>query len=223
MRSPLARANAEHTDLAHRAPPKMGYAPGFLVPIVRNTTPNGLSYGRIPMTNLQCQDAASPTGVVLLAATISHHDDDSPPPGRHVAPQPLRQSARRQRGAPLILIVDDDESISSLLADLLDDAGYRTLTANDAEMAFKLAAQSEPDLILTDYMMPNHDGVHLRHRLRADPRLSRIPFALMSSGRPRLPSLAGVPFLPKPFDIDDVITFVERYLHTPPTRLHGDG
>ncbi len=121
----------------------------------------------------------------------------------------------------IILIVDDDMYIGDLLKELLEDAGFQVLVAIDAVMAYRLAARHDPDLILTDYYMPIMDGVSLRHQLKDDPYLGTIPFALMSSRRTRLPGMEGVPFLAKPFDIDDVITFINR--HVRQTRLHGDG
>lgn len=148
------------------------------------------------------------------AWSASLRDQASPMPEIHQ----LRQIDANE---PLILIVDDDAYIGDLMKELLEDAGFAVLVALDAEMAYTLAARHDPDLILTDYMMPITDGVLLRQRLKADPKLSTIPFALMSSRRARLPGMEGVPFLAKPFDIDDVITFVNRhrrYIH-----LHGEG
>ena len=117
---------------------------------------------------------------------------------------------------PLVLIVDDDVYIGDLVKEVLDDAGYELQIAANAEMAFRIAQRDNPDLILTDYKMPLSDGVSLYWRIKGEPALQAIPFTLMSSRRARLPGMEGVPFLPKPFDIDDVITFVQRHCRQSP-------
>lgn len=124
--------------------------------------------------------------------------------------------------APFVLVVDDDQFIGELLAELLAEAGFRVEVVYDGNAAFDVAMREAPALILTDFMMPTCDGARLARRLLAEPRTRDVPLAIMSSARPRLAGLEGVPFLPKPFDIDDVITFVQRHVrqdHIP----HGEG
>lgn len=124
--------------------------------------------------------------------------------------------------APFVLVVDDDQFIGELLSELLMEAGFRVEVVYDGNAAFDVAMREAPALILTDFMMPTCDGARLARRLLAEPRTHDVPLAIMSSARPRLAGLEGVPFLPKPFDIDDVITFVQRHVrqeHIP----HGEG
>jgi CheY-like chemotaxis protein len=124
--------------------------------------------------------------------------------------------------SPFILVVDDDRLIGELLAELLKEAGFRVSVVSNGNEAFEIAQLEGPDLILSDIMMPECNGEMLANRLRANPNTQDIPMTLMSSTRPRLPHLSNIPFLPKPFDIDDVIDFVWRYVrvkHYP----HGEG
>lgn len=147
----------------------------------------------------------------------------------HAFPQPpvLRQPLVLDRAVdytPVVLIVDDDQFICELLHELLSEAGFAVRVAYDAETAFREACESAPDLILSDYMMPTaDDGLQLARRLRAHPHTSHTPLALMSSARPRLSGMEGVPFLPKPFDIDDVLMFVNRHMLHREQLPHGEG
>jgi len=120
-----------------------------------------------------------------------------------------------------ILVVDDDHFIGELLAELLAEVGFRVEVVFNGQDAYAVACNEAPALILTDFMMPDCDGERLAHRLRENPKTRGVPLALMSSARPRLTSLAGIPFLPKPFDIDDVLAFVNRYVTS--NYPHGEG
>jgi CheY-like chemotaxis protein len=113
----------------------------------------------------------------------------------------------------LILVVDDDVTIATLLCNLFADSGFTAAAAYSANEAFTRALELTPSLILIDVMMPGGNGDKLVERLQAHPATAHIPVALMSSDRPRLGHMSGVPFLPKPFDIEDVVSFVQRHVH----------
>ncbi|MBA3826488.1 MAG: response regulator [Ktedonobacterales bacterium] len=112
----------------------------------------------------------------------------------------------------LILVVDDDVTIATLLCNLFADAGFTAAAAYSADEAFARALELLPSLILIDVMMPGGNGDKLVQRLQEQPATQHIPVALMSSDRPRLVHMSGVPFLPKPFDIEDVVAFVKRHV-----------
>jgi two-component system response regulator MtrA len=107
-----------------------------------------------------------------------------------------------------VLIVDDDESIAELLADLLAGEGYRAVIAHDGATALDFARTERPDMVLSDCMMPGLSGTQLAQELRRSPTTRSIALALMSSTRPRDLSMPNVPFLAKPFEIDDVLNLV---------------
>lgn len=106
-----------------------------------------------------------------------------------------------------ILIVDDERVICDLLAELLEEEGYRVIRAYDGVSGLASAELRRPDLILTDVMMPGIDGVTLIRRLRE--RGVRAPAVLMSAVYAEI-DLPGVRFVPKPFDVDDILDVVER-------------
>jgi two-component system, OmpR family, response regulator VicR len=114
-----------------------------------------------------------------------------------------------------VLVVDDDQAIADLLAEVLQDAGYRVLTAGNGESGYVVARALHPAIILTDYMMPQMNGEQLVQALQGQHATRDIPVVLMSSTRPSKAELRCVPFLPKPFDIDDVLDIVESTTSAP--------
>lgn len=83
--------------------------------------------------------------------------------------------------APMVLVVDDDASITEVIRAAMEDEGYRVLTAVDGG-ALPLAHTQRPDVILLDLHMPAMDGAEVSRRLRADPATAHIPIIVMSAG-----------------------------------------
>ena len=69
------------------------------------------------------------------------------------------------KDAPLIMIVDDDKAILSVLGRFISSLGYSVMTAEDGEEAGRLAAERRPDIALLDIYMPNKDGLTLLREL----------------------------------------------------------
>lgn len=107
-----------------------------------------------------------------------------------------------------ILVVDDEQSIAQLLYDVLGAAGYRVLIASNGRSALATARREHPALVLTDRMMPELDGLQFAHRLRANASTRDIPIIVMSSTRPDREAMGDIPFLAKPFDLDDLLATV---------------
>lgn len=145
--------------------------------------------------------------------------------GRDAGPtHPLAPGHGHKHDRFTVLIVDDDESIAELLADLLEGEGYRAIIANDGLAALESARTQRPDMILSDCMMPGLSGTQLAQELRRSPVTRSIALVLMSSTRPRGLSVEQVPFLAKPFEIDDVLALVEHYSRGPVSaQLYGEG
>jgi DNA-binding response OmpR family regulator len=116
----------------------------------------------------------------------------------------------------LILIVEDDQAMGRLLKEFLRDFGYEVEVANDAQAAYILAVELLPQLMLIDLMLPKENGDTLVMRLRQNPATNAIPVALMSCTRPELTHMGGVPFLPKPFDTEELLALINRNLHRDP-------
>src|SRR5690242_12329420 len=85
---------------------------------------------------------------------------------------------------PTILVVEDEEPVQQLVADLLDGEGYHVLVADDGLQALTLIHTTCPDLVLTDLMMPVMNGVELCRRLRADALTCHVPIVVMTAAGP---------------------------------------
>ena len=66
-----------------------------------------------------------------------------------------------------ILVVDDDPAIAALVEETLSEESYEVVPTGAAD-ALRLAHKLRPDVILTDYAMPDMDGAEISRRLRAD-------------------------------------------------------
>lgn len=111
-----------------------------------------------------------------------------------------------------ILIVDDEEPVRDFLAQLLTDAGHRTLQAVNGAEALEVVEKERPDLVVSDIMMPVLNGAELCRRLKARADTPVIPVILMSSAGARAADGAGADaFIVKPFDLDHMEALVGRW------------
>jgi len=83
-----------------------------------------------------------------------------------------------------ILLVDDDVRILASLQALLEAEGYRVLLALNGEAAVSVTDIEDPDLIVTDWMMPVLDGVAFCRRLKANRATARIPVVMLTAAVP---------------------------------------
>jgi CheY-like chemotaxis protein len=113
-----------------------------------------------------------------------------------------------------ILVVDDEIDIVNLVVELLQDEGYEVRSAFNGEMALAAIAQQQPAMILMDMYMPQMTGIMLLEHLRTN-GISAIPVVLMTASPRAAESLLNmdlVDYLPKPFDIDQLLQCVARNL-----------
>lgn len=109
----------------------------------------------------------------------------------------------------LVLVVDDEESLCELLAEVL--AGeYEVIKAFNGKAAYDLAREKKPDMIISDVMMPHMSGVELLKALREDEETSHIPVILLSAAPLRAKVSEASAFLTKPFEIEVLEKVVAR-------------
>jgi len=120
----------------------------------------------------------------------------------------------------LILVVDDDEPIRNLEANVFEDAGYEVVVAGDGLIALEKIAARRPDLVTLDLVMPGLDGwgviERLRHVADAPPivvvsgREGELPYAA-PSGTGSLDRCVAA-YVTKPFHVQDLLTTCRRVL-----------
>jgi CheY-like chemotaxis protein len=116
-----------------------------------------------------------------------------------------------QRGAPLVLLVEDDAAVRSTLAAILHDEGCDIIIAPNGFDALVALEQHEPDVVVLDWMMPVVDGQNFLQALRTEYKRA-TPVLVISAGRVNEETAldAGADgYLRKPFDIDELM----RLLH----------
>ena len=82
--------------------------------------------------------------------------------------------------APRILIVDDNPDCRAVLACYLQQLGYEIFQAEDSSKAIGQAIAEQPDLILTDFRLPDMDAVEAAIILKRDPSAARIPIIVLT-------------------------------------------
>ena len=118
---------------------------------------------------------------------------------------------------PRVLVVDDEELVRSMARELLEELGYRVVTARDGLEGVEVYRNSaqRPDLVLLDLVMPRMGG---RECLRALQRFDPSVRVLLSSGWPGDEQERGAPldgaagFLPKPYQLAVLASAVARAL-----------
>jgi len=113
-----------------------------------------------------------------------------------------------------ILIVDDEQSIRTTLAKILEDEGHRTAVAESGEEALAQAAREEFDLIILDLWLPGVDGMAVLERLRA----AGAPPVIVISGHGNIETavkatrLGAYDFLEKPLSLERVVLTISHAL-----------
>lgn len=114
-----------------------------------------------------------------------------------------------------LLLAEDDRSVRTSLARALELEGYSVELAENGEAAMTACIAGEPDLIVSDWMMPYLDGINLCQRLRA--RGSQVPILMLTARTElgdRVTALdAGADdFLPKPFALEELLARIRALL-----------
>lgn len=115
-----------------------------------------------------------------------------------------------------ILVVDDDRAILEMLRDVLTYYGYDVNILSRGDRVFEKIDEYHPDLILMDIMLAGMDGRIICHAIKSYKTTSDIPVILISATENGASCLTkdGAPddFVPKPFNVDDLIGKIEHQL-----------
>ncbi|MDB6115312.1 MAG: rpfC 5 [Lacunisphaera sp.] len=116
---------------------------------------------------------------------------------------------------PRILIIDDDEEVRAVIAELLTLSGYDTAEAVSGQQGLEFAASMKPDLILLDVVMPGVDGWGVLTKLQNSPELADIPVIVLSAvaDTEMAMSLGAASVLLKPVDASRLTSEIAIQLH----------
>ncbi|MCR4324976.1 MAG: response regulator [Candidatus Curtissbacteria bacterium] len=114
-----------------------------------------------------------------------------------------------------ILVIDDDSAILEATRIILEDKGYVISTLNSGELIHKVIKKEKPNLIIIDVWLPGEDGDKITQKLKSKDGTKKIPVVLMSANQD-VKKIAkenkAEGFLSKPFEIDDLLSLVEKHL-----------
>lgn len=114
-----------------------------------------------------------------------------------------------------ILVVDDEQSIVTLLQYNLEQAGFSVLTASDGEEGLRLASLETPDLLVLDLMLPKLDGIEVCKRLRQQKVM--VPILMLTAKDDEFDKVLGLElgaddYMTKPFSPREVVARVKAIL-----------
>ncbi len=113
----------------------------------------------------------------------------------------------------LVLVIDDDSAVRSVLKKFLSHLGYQVEVAESGEEGLRLARNFLPDVIILDVMMPRMDGWEVLSYLKADHKLTRIPVIILSMIEDKNIgySLGATDYLIKPITREQLSAVLQKY------------
>lgn len=119
--------------------------------------------------------------------------------------------------AKRILVAEDDSVTRRFVVSLLTERGYDVLVAEDGEHAISTATTAQPDLIVSDLVMPYRDGYEVLRAIRADERLKHIPVLILSMRDHEEDIVRGFEqgadeYVVKPFNAREFVSRVRKLL-----------
>lgn len=115
-----------------------------------------------------------------------------------------------------VLVVEDNKDLRSFIAETLKE-WYHVLEAEDGQTGINIAFTSMPDLIISDLMMPDLDGISLCRQLKNDERTSHIPIIILTTRATSEDKITGLKsgaddYIVKPFNIEELTTRISNLL-----------
>ncbi|GAA4327247.1 hypothetical protein GCM10023149_30560 [Mucilaginibacter gynuensis] len=115
-----------------------------------------------------------------------------------------------------ILIIEDDNDILDTISAILDIANFEVAGTNGTNDIFELTRLHQPDLILTDYMLPGLTGGQICKMIKSHQETANIPVVLMSAYNKQAIAIGNFnydAFIKKPFNIDYLVSVITSFLN----------
>src|ERR1700733_4739531 len=119
---------------------------------------------------------------------------------------------------PTVLVADDDRSIRTVLTQALGRSGYQVRSTGNAATLWRWVEDGEGDLVITDVVMPDENGLDLIPRIkRIRPELRIVVMSAQSTliTAVKATQRGAFEYLPKPFDLRELLSVVGRALAAP--------
>ena len=132
----------------------------------------------------------------------------------HANPQPAAEQASADPAGQLVLVVEDEPTISRIVVSYLEHEGYRTEVARDGLRASQFVHTVKPDLVILDVMLPERSGLDVLRRLREE---SDTPVILLTARSEEIDRVLGFElgaddYVTKPFSARELMSRVKAVL-----------
>lgn len=116
-----------------------------------------------------------------------------------------------------LLLVDDEPGLREAVQAYLEDSDFKVEVASNARDGWELLQQSNPDLVISDIMMPQVDGYQFLKQVREDPRYKALPVVFLTAKGMTSDRIQGYQagcdaYLSKPFDPDELVAIITNLL-----------
>lgn len=118
---------------------------------------------------------------------------------------------------PLVMVVEDDAAIATLLRYNLEKSGYRVEEAVDGQEAVTRIAETKPDLVLLDWMLPTMSGIEVCRQIRRRPETRELPVIMVTARAEDQDAVRGLntgadDYITKPFSVEALLARVRALL-----------
>ena len=128
---------------------------------------------------------------------------------------------------PLVLVVEDEAALATMLRYNLEKQGYRVEEAADGQEALLRVAEAKPDLVLLDWMLPTLSGIEVCRQLRRRPATRELPIIMVTARTEDQDAVRGLntgadDYITKPFNMEALLARVRALLRrTSPVTNKG--
>lgn len=174
---------------------------GGRIGVMNNVSKGATFYYELPLNNTTTQIAAKPYLNELLVSPEMKMD------------MTIDFSVRKYS----VLIVEDEPELRDYLKSLFKEHFKQVYVAGDGIEAFDMALQYQPDMVVSDVMMPRMDGFEFCRKLKGDLKISHIPVILLTARVDQDSTVRGYKegadfYIPKPFDLEFLLAIVRNLL-----------
>lgn len=134
----------------------------------------------------------------------------------------MAKTASKAKKQAKILIIDDDPDLIDATTMVLENKGYKVISALNGDEGMKKVREAKPDLIILDVVMPGKDGFAVCEMLKGDPQLGKIPVIMLTAfAQMKEQTSVSVSqgmtceaddYVDKPFETVDLLKRMERLL-----------